>query len=426
MSDMAIRVDNLSKRYKIGTKHRYDTLRDQLANGLRAVFRRNGGPSSLDSRRSALSDTIWALKDVSFEVKQGQVVGIIGGNGAGKSTLLKILSRITEPTEGRAEIHGRVRSLLEVGTGFHAELTGRENIYLNGAVLGMKKDEIDHKFDAIVAFAEIEKFIDTPVKHYSSGMYVRLAFAVAAHLEPEILLVDEVLAVGDAVFQEKCLGVMQKTASSGNTVLFVSHNMTSIQHLCSRAILLQSGQVSADGLPEEVIKCYFSKFSAAVEGSSVHLRDWPDRVTTGQARIIRFEIADERGQLTTRVPFGSAVRFSIFAEFYRPFRNPCFGVLVHDAKSDPILDIQSSHAGLRMGHVDGNVIVEASVETLALYPGKYLLSPWITESAACNECLDWVKHCCTLRVDPAPGPHGDLRLDSAWGKYWIQSNWSMR
>ena len=258
MSDIAIRVENLSKMYQIGEKQeRYYTFRDTLANIALAPFRRLrriGKPPKEE-------EIIWALKDVSFEVKHGEVVGIIGRNGAGKTTFLKILSRITEPTEGQAEIHGRVGSLLEVGTGFHPELTGRENIFLNGAILGMRKTEINRKFDEIVAFAEIEKFMDTPVKRYSSGMYVRLAFAVAAHLEPEILLVDEVLAVGDAAFQKKCLGKMGDVAKEGRTVLFVSHNMGMINNLCERCILLESGQIIQDGVTSLVISKYLSNIS---------------------------------------------------------------------------------------------------------------------------------------------------------------------
>ena len=231
MSDIAIIVDNLGKLYRIGERQRYKALRDSLSNALYAPFRaaasllngHNGHQST--SSNSSSSNDFWALKDISFEIKKGEAVGVIGRNGAGKSTLLKVLSRITRPTEGRIRMHGRVGSLLEVGTGFHPELTGRENIYLNGAIIGMRKKEIDRKFDEIVAFAEIEKFIDTPVKYYSSGMYVRLAFAVAAHLEPEILLVDEVLAVGDAEFQKKCLGKMGDVARQGRTVIFVSHNL---------------------------------------------------------------------------------------------------------------------------------------------------------------------------------------------------------
>lgn len=255
MSNIAISVENISKRYRIGrAQQRHDTLRDAIVAGLQAPlsrWRSNG--------RHAEDDTIWALKDVSFEVKQGEVVGVIGRNGAGKSTLLKILSQITEPTSGRAVIHGRVGSLLEVGTGFHPELTGRENIYLNGAILGMRRDEIRRQFDEIVAFSEIEKFLDTPVKRYSSGMYVRLAFAVAAHLEPEILLVDEVLAVGDAAFQKKCLGKMSEVASQGRTVLFVSHNMAAIVEFCERIVLLDKGAVRFDGNARQGVKQYLTQ-----------------------------------------------------------------------------------------------------------------------------------------------------------------------
>src|SRR5512132_3943838 len=229
-------VKNLGKQYQIGTRETgYDTLREALVQAMRAPVRRLRG----GTKRNV--DTIWALKNVSFEVAPGEVLGIIGRNGAGKSTLLKVLSRITEPSTGRAELYGRVASLLEVGTGFHPELTGRENVYLNGSILGMSRKELRRQFQEIVAFAEIERFIDTPVKHYSSGMYVRLAFAVAAHLEPEILIVDEVLAVGDAAFQKKCLGKMEEVAHAGRTVLFVSHDMTAIARLTNRCLLLTNG-----------------------------------------------------------------------------------------------------------------------------------------------------------------------------------------
>lgn len=249
MSDAVIQVRHLSKRYTLGGQQKpYKTVRESLTDALKAPFRRNG--KSDDSR------TFWALNDVNFEVKPGEVIGIIGRNGAGKSTLLKILSRITDPSAGEIEITGRVGSLLEVGTGFHPELTGRENVYLNGAILGMKRGEINAKFDEIVNFSEVSKFLDTPVKFYSSGMYMRLAFAVAANLEPEILIVDEVLAVGDSTFQRKCLGRMGEVAESGRTVLFVSHNMSAVQQLCSRCVLLQKGQVRADGPTAEVVPLY--------------------------------------------------------------------------------------------------------------------------------------------------------------------------
>jgi lipopolysaccharide transport system ATP-binding protein len=267
MNDIAIRVESLGKQYRIGKRERYRTLRDTLTDTVTAPFRwlRNGRSAN----GNGLPDHIWALRDVSFEIPRGEVVGIIGRNGAGKSTLLKVLSRITAPTEGRAEIHGRVGSLLEVGTGFHPELTGRDNIYLNGAILGMRKAEIARKFDEIVAFSEIEKFLDTPVKRYSSGMYMRLAFAVAAHLEPEILVVDEVLSVGDASFQKKCIGKMGQISREGRTVLFVTHNMVALQSLCTRAICLVSGSVGDDGVAGRVVSNYLQ-----VESPSSHERVW--------------------------------------------------------------------------------------------------------------------------------------------------------
>ena len=278
MSEMAIRVENLSKQYRIGHQQNgpfsYKSLRDTLAEAFISPFRRAGKLLRGEAYGAAeMSETIWALKDVSFEVKRGEVVGIIGRNGAGKSTLLKILSRITEPTEGQVAIYGRVSSLLEVGTGFHPELTGRENIYLNGAILGMRRAEIERQFDKIVAFAEVDKFLNTPVKHYSSGMYLRLAFAVAAHLEPEILLVDEVLAVGDAAFQKKCLGKMENVAQEGRTVLFVSHNMGAIDSLCESCFWLDDGTLKLQGRTNEVIDTYMlsGSHSTSVEWTQPHL-----------------------------------------------------------------------------------------------------------------------------------------------------------
>lgn len=262
-NDVVIRAEGLGKKYLIGhqaERERYTALRDVIARSARN-FKRSVG-DLLGGRANVAGDEVeefWALKDVSFEIKRGEVVGVIGRNGAGKSTLLKILSRITEPTVGRVEIRGRVASLLEVGTGFHPELTGRENIYLNGAILGMSRAEIKRKFDEIVAFAEVEKFLDTPVKRYSSGMYVRLAFAVAAHLEPEILVVDEVLAVGDAEFQKKCLGKMKDVADHGRTVLFVSHNMAAVSNLCSKAAVLKSGRLVDMGNTDKVIREYLGR-----------------------------------------------------------------------------------------------------------------------------------------------------------------------
>lgn len=273
MTNLAIQVDQVSKRYQIGEINNHATFTDVITGRLRRSVQAARALLGGKSLPKGEQNTIWALRDVSFEVKHGEVVGIVGRNGAGKSTLLKILSRITRPTIGRVAAYGRVGSLLEVGTGFHPELTGRENIYLNGAILGMRRVEIDRKLDEIIAFTEIEKFLDTPVKRYSSGMYVRLAFAVAAHLEAEILIVDEVLAVGDAAFQKKCLGKVSDISKEGRTVLFVSHNMPAVEALCERSIWLQEGEILADGPTRKIIADYLTKFAAT---STDHY--WPDEV----------------------------------------------------------------------------------------------------------------------------------------------------
>src|SRR5215472_456669 len=266
MSEVVIQCAGLAKQYQIRERVRYKTIREAITTAVTSPFRKPNSPNK-DGRTS-----FWALRDVSFEIKRGNVVGIIGRNGAGKSTLLKLLARITTPTEGWAEIHGRVGSLLEVGTGFHPELSGRDNIYLNGAILGMQRAEIARQFDEIVNFSEVEKFIDTPVKRYSSGMYVRLAFAVAAHMRTEILIVDEVLAVGDTQFQKKCLGKMGNVARQGRTVLMVSHNMAAVQSLCGRIILLQDGRAVRDGNPQEVSRYYLDSFYKEVKSGLVDLQ----------------------------------------------------------------------------------------------------------------------------------------------------------
>jgi lipopolysaccharide transport system ATP-binding protein len=310
MSNIALQVENLAKKYEIALgKQRHDTLRDQISEAVRSMFRSNG-------RSRGGKETFWALKDVSFEIKKGELVGVIGRNGAGKSTLLKILSRITVPTEGKADLYGRVASLLEVGTGFHGELSGRENVYLNGAILGMKKAEIDRKFDEIVAFSEVEKFIDTPVKRYSSGMFVRLAFAVAAHLEPEILIVDEVLAVGDARFQKKCLSKMEEVGYQGRTVLFVSHNMQSITRLCPRVILLDGGKILQDGPSHEAVSAYLDSGIAASAA-----REWPDpeQAPGGEvARLRAVRVRSEDGQIAELTDIRRAVRVEMEYDVLQP------------------------------------------------------------------------------------------------------------
>jgi lipopolysaccharide transport system ATP-binding protein len=314
MSEIAIRVQRLSKQYRIGeSTEKYRTLRDSITDALATplrLMRQFRDPAQTASRKES---AIWALSDISFEIKRGEVVGIIGRNGAGKSTLLKILSRITEPTSGSGEIHGRVGSLLEVGTGFHGELSGRENIYLSSAILGMKRSEIDRKFDEIVAFAEVEKFVDTPVKHYSSGMYLRLAFAVAAYLEPEILLVDEVLAVGDARFQKKCLSKMKDIGQYGRTVLFVSHNMPALTNLCPRAMLLDGGRMVMDGASVQVVNAYLTSGLG-----TTGLREWPDTVKAPGKEVARLRavrVRNEDGQITDTVdirqPVGVEMEYEV-------------------------------------------------------------------------------------------------------------------
>jgi lipopolysaccharide transport system ATP-binding protein len=314
MGDIAIRVEGLSKQYRIGKHEKYRTLRDTLAETFTAPFKRAYGLLRGNAAAAGnLNETIWALKDVSFEVKKGEVIGIIGRNGAGKSTLLKILSRITGPTKGRVEIYGRVGALLEVGTGFHPELTGRENIYLNAAILGMSRAEISRKFDEIVAFAEVEKFIDTPVKHYSSGMGLRLGFAVAAHLEPEILIVDEVLAVGDVAFQKKCLGKMGQVAGEGRTVLFVSHNMAAVRNLCSHTILLENGRILTSGPTEEVIAQYLRDSSKDITPTIV----LPMSPTDVQIRNVVLKFSSQDGVPQTEFQLREPWRVTLDFELFR-------------------------------------------------------------------------------------------------------------
>lgn len=377
MSNTAIRVESLSKQYKIGVaKPRHNTLRDEIMEGLTSLFRRNGHGAAADGHDGPPADTIWALKDIFFEVKKGDAMGIIGRNGAGKSTLLKILSRITEPTRGRAEIHGRVGSLLEVGTGFHSELTGRENIYLNGAILGMKKAEIDRKFDEIVAFAEVEKFIDTPVKRYSSGMYVRLAFAVAAHLEPEILIVDEVLAVGDTSFQNKCLGRMGTVAREGRTVLFVSHNLGAISNLCTTGIWIDKGEVTQQGQVRPVIDAYLKSQKITGQADS---KDW-NRLGSGEARITNARLLDSRGEECQTFSMGDKLVVEFDVEFYRSF--PAVYLTLEIRRTDlgmHVLHMQNDDCGMAVeGISQGPRRFRVEIPDCLLYPASYeiMLCVW--------------------------------------------------
>ena len=379
MSDIAIQVEHLGKRYRIGELQRYKALRDTLTSALHAPFRaaasiaKGGRPRAKDP---AGDNTMWALKDVSFEVKQGEVVGIIGRNGAGKSTLLKVLSRITEPTEGSAQMHGRVGSLLEVGTGFHPELTGRENIYLNGAILGMRKADINRKFDEIVAFAEVEKFIDTPVKHYSSGMFIRLAFAVAAHLEPEILLVDEVLAVGDAEFQKKCLGKMGEVAKEGRTILFVSHNLAAIQALCMRGILLNAGGLIYDGSSSGAVSEY-ERLAFVSSNNSLPLHvlfQSANQVPESAFEIVKIEILDREGNPKPSVHTWDSFTFRIHFRAQHGVHTGSIDIMLFSSSGESLMYLSTQpDSAVPMEIEVGENIVDCHVMQIPLSAGDYTI-----------------------------------------------------
>ena len=371
-SDVAIRCEGLSKRYRIGKQERYKALRDVITDAAAAPFRRFRSVTQ-DGNNNPQSDHVWALDDVSFEVKPGEVVGIIGSNGAGKSTLLKILSRITKPTRGHAEIHGSVGSLLEVGTGFHPELTGRENIYLNAAILGMRKLEVERKFDEIVAFAEVEKFIDTPVKRYSSGMQVRLAFAVAAHMETEILLVDEVLAVGDAQFQKKCLGRMGTVGEEGKTVLLVSHNMAAIQSISKRALFLDKGSVLSDGDSSLAIGSYLDHFSADA-AALTDLKTHPYRQSGCQPIFSSVRIFNSAGEPTTSVFTGDDLIIDFELLPPSPITEPTLGIGIDNAMGLRVFSVATYFSQFRWPILDRPVRVRCVVPSVSLLPGRYVMS----------------------------------------------------
>lgn len=373
MSDVVLRAERLSKMYHIGRREeRPDSLREAVVAGFKVPWqrlRRGGAASDRDE------DVIWALKDVSFEVERGEVLGVIGRNGAGKSTLLKILSQITEPTRGRAEIHGRVGSLLEVGTGFHQELTGRENVYLSGAVLGMTRSEIEQKFDEIVAYSGVEKFIDTPIKRFSIGMKVRLGFAVAAHLEPEIMLIDEVLAVGDASFQKKCIGKMSSISREGRTILFVSHDMTAIQSLCTRCLLIDRGQVLFDGSSGEAVKRYLQ---AQAKRGEVTFGPETARTGSGLARLTGATVFDEKGRPMSAIGVGDGFTVKLDFKAVERIADPSFDFLIHDSFGQRLatLSTRITHGTMPDITDDGSVFVH--VDRFDALPGLYYLTVGIS------------------------------------------------
>lgn len=426
MSKRAIEVSHLSKRYEIGgiQKH-YDSFREALTNSLTAPFIRAKNLISGKTQSAAnLQETIWALKDISFEVREGEVLGIIGRNGAGKSTLLKILSQITDPSEGEARIYGRLGALLEVGTGFHAELTGRENVYLNGSILGMSRREIERKFDEIVAFSGVEKFIDTPVKHYSSGMTVRLAFAVAAHLEPEILVIDEVLSVGDAAFQKKSMGKMNDVASSGRTVLFVSHNMAAVEALCDRVILLEQGTIKAIGDPLEIIGKYLGSISQSTED----YQDLRDIERTGKKKFTftRMKIAHQTtGEKSIRTGDPVEIRLQITTADQQPAQNVAMTVTFHTIFGQPLFSC-SHRFSEKIESLDSTQTVIFEIPKFPLLPGSYSIS---LMGASQNERDDIIQN--AMQFDVIEGDffgHGRL-MDSTkaqrLGTVAIEHSWSL-
>lgn len=375
MDNTAIKVEHISKEYKIGGPGKsYDRLGEQVVDVMLTPFRRAKNLLKGEATGAAeLHQSFWALDDVSFSINHGEVVGIIGRNGAGKSTLLKVLSRITEPSIGTATIHGRVGSLLEVGTGFHPELTGRENIFLNGAILGMYKTEITRKFDEIVEFAEIDQFIDTPVKHYSSGMYVRLAFSVAAHLEPEILLVDEVLAVGDVAFQKKSLGKMNNVAAEGRTVLFVSHNMGLVQSLCQRAIVLQHGKIVFDGAASDGVESYLNTLEVIGE-QDLALRT--DRRGRGEVKLMAVKIFNGNHQATTILATGASARFEFELNGWLYGMTCVFTIFDHLGR--PVVKF-SSDVIAPQDTVDDTLqhTFVCEIDELLLMEGRYRINVWL-------------------------------------------------
>jgi len=385
MSNLAIKVEHLGKQYTLGGEQvSYSTFRETLVNTVKEPLR------WLKGDRKTVNDKFWALDDISFEVKHGEAIGIIGRNGAGKSTLLKILSRITSPTRGRVDIFGRVGSLLEVGTGFHPELTGRENIYLNGAILGMSRQEIIRKFDEIVVFAEINKFLDTPVKYYSSGMYVRLAFAVAAHLEPEILIVDEVLAVGDAAFQKKCLGKMGDVSQAGRTVLFVSHNMTAINALCSRSILLYQGEIISEGKTNRVIADYYAKLHQ--RGNMKHTRDFDLGVSITECTLVN------SSNIKTEVAFTNEFFcIEVVIQTTQQSYKAALGVSIEDINGTRIIGGLSENDGC-VFHLDiGESKIRYYMDTLPLNEGVYNLTVAIHNEPS-NSILDKIDQIISFEV----------------------------
>lgn len=410
MTYPVLQVSHLSKRYRLGEYSGDTQLREVIS----------GAFAKLIKRERVEKQDLWALQDVSFEVRKGEVLGIIGRNGAGKSTLLKLLSRITYPTSGSLKVAGRVASLLEVGTGFHEELTGRENIYLNGSILGMTQTEIDQQMDAIVAFSGVEKFIDTPIKRYSSGMRLRLGFAVAAHLSPDILLLDEVLAVGDADFQKKCLNAMEDLHHSGRTVLFVSHNMAAVESLCTRVIWIDGGKIRADGDARTIVAQYMKTFAQASTGS-VALDNIESRSGNGEGRFTSIEFMNELGETTNYIRSGDKLTLRLHYQANRTLLDLVVGINIHNEYGTLIAASNNWATGDDIAVVEpGKGYADFEIDCLYLLPGRYYLSLWLGKWSNLHDVLKNVIH---FDVDPSDYYGSGRGIDSSFGLLFFPSRW---
>jgi lipopolysaccharide transport system ATP-binding protein len=409
----AIIVERLSKRFELGALSHETMLRERLVNLFRGILRFRAEPR----------EVLWALRDVSFRIGEGEVVGIIGRNGAGKSTLLKILSKITYPTSGRVRVRGRVASLLEVGTGFHEELTGRENIFLNGSILGMKKKEVDAKLDAIVNFAGVERFVDTPIKRYSSGMRLRLGFAVAAHLDPDILIIDEVLAVGDAGFQKKCLNAMEDLRSGGRTVLFVSHNMAAVENLCSRGIWIDEGRIRQDGPAHEVIAAYMETFAGSQQAAT-DLSKVQSRRGSGEIRYTSFEFLSKSGQPLTVIRSGDNVILRLHFHAKSPVQYPYFGLRLYTELGTLVTETGTWHHGITIPEIPpGDGYIDVDFEALNLVPARYILTIGISGEG--THLYDALDHCARLDVENANIYSSGRTFDSSFGIAFFPQQWRL-
>ena len=414
MSRTAIHIEGLSKRYSIGETQHGRMLRQVLVEAVRRPF---GG-------RRTERPSIWALKDVSLDVNEGEVVGIIGRNGAGKTTLLKVLSRITFPTSGTIDIRGRVASLVEVGTGFHQELTGRENVYLNGSILGLRKHEIDERFDRIVDFSGVREFIDTPVKRYSTGMRLRLGFAVAAHLSPDVLMVDEVLSVGDVDFQQKCLRALDEAQNSSRTVLFVSHNLEAVEQLCPRTVWIDHGRIRRDGPSEEVIREYLA---SVADASSATLRfdETSARSGTGKLRFSGVEFLGDQMQPLETVRSGEPLRARLHYEAFEAQRNPHFGIRIYSDLGALVTEVSTYLSGFSISEViPGTGSVDVSIESLNLIPGRYFLSLWAQRLGE-STVDDLLEHCAVLDVQTSDVFGTGRKIDRRHGLVYFPSRWEV-